>query len=125
MEMSSKIFILTITLVGVAGCYQKPQPSEGLSPKAQELYDEKIAARKADLERECINRVVEAAQVKVDSILWLRTYQEKLDFFHVPERPEKPGMPVIPKIEDSTPVKPLWQDSVALPQDTLRRPKKQ
>ncbi|GEM_PF-340827 len=125
MEMSNKIFFLALTLIGFTGCYKKPEPSGGLSPKAQQLYDEKIAARKADLMRECINRVVEDAQIKVDSILWLRTYQEKLEFFHVPQRPDKPGMPVIPKIDDTTPVKPLWKDTLNQQQDTISKLKKQ
>lgn len=112
MGMSNKyLAVLGILLLGTQ-CYRQPENSGTLSPKAQTLLAEKIAARKADLQRECVNLAIEAAQIKVDSILWLRTYQEKLEFFHVPQRPDKPNQPVIPKIEDTTPVKPLWADTL-------------
>ncbi len=101
--MNRSKYIIALWII-ISGC---SQTEKELTPAVMAQIEEKVAAQVRFIQTECREEIIGAAEAKVDSILLLQTFTEKIDLFKVPEKPLKPHYVEIPEILDTTPIKPI------------------
>lgn len=97
-------YILSLLLlVGFSSCENsKPQNSETLIVKS---FNQKIESFKASKRRDCLNGIMEDAEVLVDSIIAQQLNIDTIDFPRKPIKPNSPNLKEIPEEFELAPIK--------------------
>lgn len=83
------------------------QDDQLMTPKAQQVLAERLAQKQADLLKNCVEGIVQEAELVIDSLIKEEIYYKKIGAFDIPEKPIKPVRPNIPEEHDTTTIKPL------------------
>lgn len=77
------------------------------------LVDQRIQLYRSEQDSICKSLAIKKAEIAVDSFFLTLRQQFLLDSIHVPTKPIKPNVDTSIHLDNSTPVKPLW-DSMKL-----------
>lgn len=101
-------FLLWGLLVGLTACHDKTALKQALIEKTvQEKIDNHIKKKKAA----CLKVYMQDALVLADSLM-IKLALSKVDTSNRIDRPTKPARPEIDLPTDTTPIKPLFEDSI-------------
>lgn len=83
------------------------QEEQLMTPKAHQVLNDRLAQKKEDLIKACLDEIIKEAEIVIDSLVREDVYFKKIGAFDIPEKPAQPVRPTIPIEQDTGAINPL------------------